>query len=341
VRALVFEEFRGPLSVREVPDPTPASDGVVVRVGATGVCRSDWHGWQGHDADITSLPHVPGHELAGTIHAVGPEVMRWAVGDRVTVPFINACGRCDRCQEGSEQVCQRQRQPGFTHWGSFAELVALDVADVNLVRLPEGMSFATAASLGCRFATAYRAVAHVALVQPDEWVVVHGCGGVGLSAVQVAAALGARVVAVDVNEGALKLARTLGAQEVLLGPDVVTALRDLTGGAHVSLDAFGSERTCLDSIACLRARGRHVQVGLLPGDPPPVPMARVLAEELALLGSHGMPAHDYPELLEHVQSGRLRPDLLVRRTIALEEAPQALVDVGTHAGITVITSFSP
>ena len=338
MRALLFDQFGGPLSVREVPDPRPAPDGVVVRVGASGVCRSDWHGWQGHDADITALPHVPGHELAGTVHEVGSRVTRWAVGDRVTVPFVNACGQCARCQEGDGQVCERQRQPGFTHWGSFAELVALDAADVNLVRLPDDLGFTTAASLGCRFATAYRAVVHVARVQPGEWVVVHGCGGVGLSAVHVATALGARVVAVDVSADALDAARTMGAEQVILGPDVA-AVRERTGGAHVSLDAFGSERTCLDSIACLRPRGRHVQVGLLPGNPPPVPMARVLAEELALLGSHGMPAHDYPELLEQVQSGRLRPDLLVRREIGLEEAGTALAEIGKEPGITVITRF--
>jgi len=338
MRALVYDEFAGPLSVRDVPDPVPPPDGVVVRVGATGVCRSDWHGWQGHDADITTLPHVPGHELAGTVELVGPEVRNWAVGDRVTVPFVNACGRCARCLEGDHQVCERQRQPGFTHWGSFAELVALDAADVNLVRLPDAMSCATAAGLGCRFATAYRAVAHVARVQPGEWVVVHGCGGVGLSAVQVAGALGARVVAVDVNQDALAMARDLGAVESVLGPDVAR-IRAITGGAHVSLDAFGSEQTCLDSIASLRPRGRHVQVGLMPGAPPPVPMARVLAEELALLGSHGMPAHAYPEMLDLVQSGRLRPDLLVRREIALDDAGPALVAAGEHAGMTVITRF--
>jgi alcohol dehydrogenase len=338
MRALAYDQFAGPLSVRELPDPVPPPDGVVVRVGATGVCRSDWHGWQGHDADITALPHVPGHELAGTIELVGPEVRSWSVGDRVTVPFVNACGRCPRCAEGEHQVCERQRQPGFTHWGSFAELVALDAADVNLVRLPDAMSFATAAGLGCRFATAYRAIAHVARVQPGEWVVVHGCGGVGLSALHVASALGARVVAVDVSQAALALAAELGADHTVLGPDV-PQVREITGGAHVSVDAFGSSRTCADSIASLRPRGRHVQVGLLPGPPPAVPMARVLAEELALLGSHGMPAHAYPEMLELVQSGRLRPDLLVRREIGLDEAGAALVAAGETPGITVITRF--
>ncbi len=337
MRALVYDAFDGPLSVREVADPVPPPGGVIVRVGATGICRSDWHGWQGHDADITAFPHVPGHELAGAVEALGAGVERWSVGDRVTVPFVNACGSCPQCVAGEQQVCTRQRQPGFTHWGSMAELVALDAADVNLVELPEGMSFSTAASLGCRFATAFRAVVHVGAVQEGEWLVVHGCGGVGLSAVQVGRARGARVVAVDPSPGARALALTFGA-DVAVGLDAdLLVLTD--GGAHVSLDAYGSAETCLASIACLRPRGRHLQVGLLPGDPPAVPMARVLAQELALLGSHGMSARDYPAMLALVASGSLRPDLLVTRAVGLDEAGDALRDVGREPGITVVTSF--
>ena len=337
MRALVFDRYGGPLTVRVVPDPVPPQRGVVVRVGATGVCRSDWHGWQGHDPDIT-LPHVPGHELAGTIEAVGPEVQHWQVGDRVTAPFINACGRCSECAQGAHTVCLDQRQPGFTHWGSFAELVALDAADTNLVRLPEALSFATAASLGCRYATSYRAVIKQGRVQPDEWVAVHGCGGVGLSAVQIAVAAGARVVAVDISPAALSLARELGAEQVLR-ENVVDGVRALTGGgAHLSLDALGSQETCVNSILCLRPRGRHVQVGLLPDDPV-VPIGRVLAAELELLGSHGMAAHDYPELLALIADGSLRPQDLVTHEITLDQAAEALEHVGAAAGISVITRF--
>ncbi|NUL34408.1 alcohol dehydrogenase catalytic domain-containing protein, partial [Streptomyces lunaelactis] len=184
MRAVVFEEFGKPLEVREVPDPVAAHDGAVVRVEATGLCRSDWHGWMGHDSGIT-LPHVPGHELSGVIESVGGDVANWRPGDRVTVPFICACGRCAACARGAQQVCERQEQPGFTHWGSFAEYVPVHHADANLVALPETMSFATAASLGCRFATAFRAVVGQGRVRPGEWVAVHGCGGVGLSAVMI------------------------------------------------------------------------------------------------------------------------------------------------------------
>jgi alcohol dehydrogenase len=239
-------------------------------------------------------------------------------------------------------VCERQRQPGFTHWGSFAELVALDAADLNLVALPEELSFVTAASLGCRYATAYRAVAQVARARPGEWVVVHGCGGVGLSAVQVAVAAGARVVAVDVSPGALALASSLGAEAVLDARDLAdpgAAVEELTGGgADLSLDALGAPATCAASVLGLRTRGRHVQVGLLPGGAH-VPMDRVVARELTLLGSHGLAAHAYPPLLDLVVAGRLRPELLVTRELALDDAGAALADVGVAPGIAVITRF--
>ncbi|WP_406106584.1 zinc-dependent alcohol dehydrogenase family protein [Streptomyces sp. NBC_01003] len=344
MRAVVFEKFGERAEVREVPDPVPAPHGVVVRVEATGLCRSDWHGWMGHDPDIR-LPHVPGHELAGVVEAVGADVPDRRPGDRVTVPFVCACGTCASCAAGDHQVCERQTQPGFTHWGSFAEYVALDHAAVNLVDVPDELSFATAAGLGCRFATAFRAVVAQGRVAAGEWVAVHGCGGVGLSAVMIAAASGARVVAVDVSPAALDLARTFGAAHCLNAsevPDVAAAVRELTGGgAHLSLDALGSPVTCAASVGSLRRRGRHVQVGLLPQDPA-VPMSRVIGLELELLGSHGMAAHAYPQMLEMVRAGVLRPDLLVTSTITLDAAPAALEAMGTTpgAGVTIIEPWA-
>ena len=342
MRALLFESFAGPLSVREVPEPAPPAGGVVVRVAASGLCRSDWHAWQGHDPDVV-LPHVPGHELAGTVAAVGDGVRRWRAGDRVTAPFVNACGRCGECAAGEHQVCVRQTQPGFTHWGSLAEFVALDAADVNLVAVPEELDLATAAALGCRYATAFRAVTQVARVRAGEWVAVHGCGGVGLSAVQIAVAAGARVVAVDVSADALELARGLGAEQVVrAADDVPAAVHALTsGGAHVSLDALGSPATCANSIRSLRPRGRHVPVGLLPPAPgrAEVPMERVIALELAVLGSHGMAAHAYPQLLGLIAAGRLDPRRLVTSELSLDEAAGALAAVGGEPGIAVVTRF--
>ena len=343
MRAIVFDEFQGPTDVREVSDPSAPDGGVVVRVHATGLCLSDWHAWAGHDTDITELPHVPGHELAGTIDQVGAGVTRWHVGDRVTVPFVSGCGACEWCRTGQAQVCPDQTQPGFTHWGSYAELVVLHAADANVVAVPDEISFETAASLGCRFATAYRAVAGRARVEAGEWVVVVGAGGVGLSAVMIAVARGARVVAVDRSMVALEAARRAGAERTVLadGLDVPAVVRQVTdGGAHVTVDAVGSEQTCATAIESLRRRGRHVQVGLFaPVDGGPrVPMGRVIAWEIDVLGSHGMAAADYPEMLDLVTSGALRPQDLLDRVVGLGEAAALLpaMDAAQRAGMVVL-----
>jgi alcohol dehydrogenase len=348
VRAILFDEFQGPAGVREVPDPSAPVGGVVVRVHATGLCLSDWHAWSGHDDDITTLPHVPGHELAGTVAEVGSGVTRWQVGDRVTVPFVSGCGTCRWCRDGQAQVCPDQTQPGFTHWGSYAELVVLHAADANLVGIPQDVSFETAASLGCRFATAYRVVAGRAQVQAGEWVAVVGAGGVGLSTIMIAAARGARVVAVDRSPAALEAARRAGAERTVLadGLDVPAVVQQVTdGGAHVAVDAVGSEQTCADAIGSLRRRGRHVQVGLFaPVDGGPrVPMGRVTAWELDVLGSHGMAAADYPELLDLVASGTLRPQDLLDRVVGLAEAAALLptMDTAPRAGMVVLDPRQP
>ncbi|MGO4336205.1 zinc-dependent alcohol dehydrogenase family protein [Labrys sp. KB_33_2] len=346
MKAVVFEQFGQPPRVQTVPDPTPAPEGVVVKVEASGLCRSDWHGWMGHDPDIV-LPHVPGHELAGTIVAVGSRVGRWRAGQRVTVPFVAGCGRCRECAGGNQQVCEQQFQPGFTGWGSFAEFVALDFADANLVELPETLDSATAASLGCRFATSFRAVVDQGRVRPGDWVAVHGCGGVGLSAIMIASAVGANVVAIDLTEEKLDFARQLGAVATINAAqtkDVVAAVRDLTGGgAQVSLDALGHPVTSVNSIGNLRRRGRHIQVGLMLGDHarPAIPMDRVIAYELEILGSHGMQAFRYQAMFDMIAAGKLAPQKLVGSRIGLDEAPEALMrmDRFDGIGISVVTRF--
>ncbi|WP_420318493.1 zinc-dependent alcohol dehydrogenase family protein [Ekhidna sp.] len=345
MKAVIYEQFQGLLSIENVPDPTPKPHGVVVRVSATGLCRSDWHGWMGHDSDI-QLPHVPGHELAGIIEAVGIEVKKFKKGHRVTVPFVCGCGSCSQCTSGNHQVCDHQSQPGFTHWGSFAEYVALDYADTNLVKLPEQIDDITASILGCRFITSFRAVVDQGKVEEGQFVVVHGCGGVGLSAIMIAHALSAQVIAIDINEDTLNLAKKLGASTTINAKtnDVVQAIKSVTnGGTHVSIDALGSQKTCFNSIASLRKRGRHVQVGLMTGDHhhPKIPMDQVLANELEIIGSHGMQAFKYPKMLKMITDGSLRPQQLIERTISLEEAVSALPNMNKfeHTGALVIHSF--
>jgi len=346
MKAAVYGEFAKPLTIQNVPDPTPPDRGVVIRVKATGLCRSDWHGWMGHDPDVR-LPHVPGHELAGVIEATGKDIIRWSVGDRVTLPFVCGCGSCPQCATGNHQVCDHQFQPGFTHWGSFAEYVAIDYADVNLVSLPDEIDFVTAASLGCRFVTSFRAIVEQGKITAGQWVAVHGCGGVGLSAIMIANALGANVVAVDINDEKLDFARSIGAAATVNASetdDIAQNIIDLTkGGVHVSVDALGSPVTCFNSIVNLRKRGKHIQVGLMLADHrhPAVPMDQIVANELEILGSHGMQAHKYPELLVMIRAGKLLPEKLVRKTISLEDSLDELVNMDSFSGtgITVIDKF--
>jgi alcohol dehydrogenase len=295
----------------------------------------------GHDADIRTFPHVPGHEFAGIVESVGPEVTRWHEGERVTVPFCLGGGRCEACRTDLSNVCDHYEQPGFTIWGSFAELVAIPHADVNLCEIPGDVDFVTAASLGCRFATAWRAVREVGRVMSGEQVSVFGCGGLGLSVIMVAAACGARVMAVDIDTEKLGLARDAGAAEAILwSEDAPEQIRSLTGGAHVSFDALGSARTSRASIESLRKRGRHVQVGLIVGEDrhAAIPMPLVISRELQILGSHGMQASRYPQMFEAIRAGAIDPRKLVRKIITLAEAAAELQAMGSFAtaGITVI-----
>lgn len=346
MKAAVYKSFGQPLTIENVVDPIPDETGVVIRVKATGICRSDWHGWMGHDPDIT-VPHVPGHELSGIVEEVGKNIRRWKPGDRVTLPFVGGCGSCPQCMTGNHQVCDRQFQPGFTHWGSFAEFVAIHYADINLVRLPEQMDFVTAASLGCRFVTSFRALVAQGRISGGQWVAVHGCGGVGLSAIMIANALGANVVGIDISNEKLAFAKSIGATRVINANDVenvVEAVVDITeAGAHVSIDALGSPETCFNSISCLRKRGKHIQVGLMLADHrnASVPMDKVIAHELEILGSHGMQAHQYDDLLRMIVSGNLLPKKLIGKTVSLEDGVKELeaMDSFKGLGITVIDRF--
>ncbi|HET8928547.1 MAG TPA: zinc-dependent alcohol dehydrogenase family protein [Microbacterium sp.] len=331
MRAVVYDAVGATPRVTAVPVPDCPPDGALVRVEATGVCRSDWHAWRGHDP--VALPHIPGHEFAGTVAEVGPLVRSWSTGARVTAPFVNGCGVCAWCRQGDAQVCPDQTQPGFTHDGSFAEYVVVRAADLNLVALPDDVDAVAAASLGCRFATAFRALTAHARVRSGDEVAVFGCGGVGLSAVMIATALGARVTAVDVSAAALERAAKLGAASLVRTDprdDPVDEVVAATGGgAHVTIEALGSPATVDAAIRSLRRRGRHVQIGLMlgPAAAAPLPWDRVIAWELQVLGSHGMAAVDYERMLRLIAEGVLDPSRLVGEITDLDGAAAALMQM--------------
>ncbi|MDX1402771.1 MAG: zinc-dependent alcohol dehydrogenase family protein, partial [Kiloniellales bacterium] len=333
MRAAIFESFRAPLQIAEVPDPDCPPDGAIIDVKACGVCRSDWHAWSGADPDVVA-PHVPGHEFSGLVLEVGPKCNRFKPGDRVTAPFIVACGSCSDCLGGDATLCDDQHIIGFSSWGAFAEYVAIPHADFNLVPLPEILDFVPAAGLGCRVTTAYRGLVERAQLQPGEWLAVHGCGGIGLAATMIASALGASVIAIDIKDDALEIAARLGATKTLNATglnDVGSAVRDLTkGGAQVSVDALGVTETLLNSLASLDKLGRHVQIGMPTGShaEPKIPILDlVYARQLTIHGTRGLAASRFPKLFQMIESGRLDPSRLVTKTIALEAAGNAMAEM--------------
>jgi alcohol dehydrogenase len=346
MEAAVFDAYGGPVTLRTVATPIPPTDGVVVRVLACGVCRSDWLAWKGADP-VSALPHVPGHELAGIVEEVGPHCIRWRPGDRVTAPFVAACGTCGTCRAGHATACLDQYVIGFSGWGAFAEFVAIPHADFNLVAVPDGIEPTVAAALGCRVTTAFGGIVDRARLGPGEWLAVHACGGIGLSAVMLGAAVGASVIAIDINPEKLALAERLGATESIDAravDDIPAAIKGLTGGgADVSVDALGSAATCRNSILCLRTLGRHVQIGqpTLDDDPPTIPVGAVYAGQLTVLGTRGLAPHRFSALFKMIAAGRIDPGLLITRRLGLDEAGDALAAMDSYEelGVAVIDRF--
>jgi D-arabinose 1-dehydrogenase-like Zn-dependent alcohol dehydrogenase len=350
MRAAVFEGIRKPLVVREMPDPSPAPDGAVIRVEANGICRTDWHLWTGDWTWVgiqLPTPHVFGHEFCGVVEETGANVKHWKAGDRVLVPFSQGEGSCEWCRTGHQNVCDTPMVPGVAYWGGFGRKVAVPFADVNLVRLPDKVQFTDAASMGCRYMTAFHALVDQAEVRPGEWVAVHGCGGVGLSAVQIAAAMGANVIAVDVSDEKLAAAKGEGAVHTIDASkdEPIGAIMGLTGGgAHVSIDALGVKATCTNSVMCTRTRGRHVQVGLTSGAEQgqiPLPIDIIVLKEVRIIGSLGMQAPNFGRMLQMVESGKLNPGKLVHRKVKLEEASGVLESMDKYGtvGVTVINQY--
>jgi D-arabinose 1-dehydrogenase-like Zn-dependent alcohol dehydrogenase len=350
MRAAVMEALRKPLVVQDMPDPSPESHGAVIRVEANGICRTDWHLWTGDWTWVgvqVQLPHVLGHEFCGVVEAVGKDVSRVKVGDRVLVPFSQGEGSCEWCRTGHHNICDTLLTPGVVYWGGYGRYVASPYVDTNLVPLPEGVAFVDAASMGCRYMTAFHGIVDQAQVRPGEWMAVHGCGGVGLSAVQIGAALGANVIAVDVSKDKLEMAKAQGAVATIdaSADDPAMAIFGLTGGgAHVSIDALGIAATCRNSINCLRKRGRHLQIGLTSAAEQgeiPVPIDLIVLKEVSIIGSLGMQAPRYTPMLQMVEAGRLNPGALVQRRIGLEDASSVIESMDKYGtvGVTVIDRY--
>ncbi len=326
MRAAVVREFSADLSIETVPDPACPQDGVVLEVAACGVCRSDHHGWMGHHPKVAS-GSILGHEYCGTVVEAGPRA-RHSVGDRLIAPFILACGNCPACATGVSNTCENQIVPGFGAPGAYAEYVAAPF-DHNLVHLPETMSPALAAGLGCRVTTAWHALTDRAQLRAGEWVAVHGTGGIGLATLLLAKMLGAQVVVVDVVEEKLTHAKSLGADAAVNATDgdVAEAIREITGGgAHVSVEALGIPATTNASLECLATLGRHVHVGMPAGDhvTMPINMRAIYLKQLSVFGTRGMPSWKYPSLLGMIERGDVDLSPMVAREVPLSRASAEL-----------------
>ena len=344
MKAAVYDTFNGAIEIRQVDDPVVSDTDAIIEVKASGICRSDWHGWKGHDPDIR-LPHVPGHEFSGIVKEVGSKVSLFQAGDRVTAPFCCGCSTCPRCMKGNQHICDDHFQPGFTDWGSFAQYVRIKHADFNLVRLPSSLDFVSAAGLGCRFITAFHGIVNQGKVEPSMLVAIHGCGGVGLSAVMIAAVYGAKVIAVDINEENLQRAKSLGAAYTVNAArvNVVDQVLEITGdGADLSMDALGSHETSRNSIHCLAKKGKHIQVGILGNENDiTVSTADLIAKEIELIGSHGMPLADYEIIFDLISSGKIDLSQLIDRRVRLEDIHQELLNMDSYnnSGMVIIDQF--
>jgi alcohol dehydrogenase len=353
MRAAILEEYGEPLDIQSVDAPDPDPTGAVVEMEACGICRSDWHGWQG-DWDWLGIQpqagQILGHEPAGRVVAVGEEVETVTEGEQVTVPFNLGDGTCPQCRTGHGNTCENVRPLGFVESvpGAFAEQLHVPAADHNAVALPDGVSSVDMAGLGCRFMTSFHALAHQADISGGDWVAVHGCGGVGLSAVHIANALGGNVVAVDLQDEKLEKAKELGASETVNAsevnntPDEVTAITD--GGAAVSVDALGVATTCRNSVMSLGTRGQHVQVGLSTqdeGGEVSLPTDMMVMQEIEFIGSLGMAPTNYDEIFRMVGDGKLDPSAVVSETVELDDVSAKLASMSDFEtmGIPVIDEF--
>ena len=333
MRAAVFLGARQPLSVRDVPRPVPGPGDALVKVAACGFCHTDLH-YLDHDVPTAKPPPlILGHEISGVVAELGPDTHGRSVGDRVLVPSVLPCGSCDYCRAGRGNICPQLQMLGNHLDGGFAEYVRVPARD--LVPLPADLDLVRSAVIADALTTPYHAVVHRAQVRSGEWVVVVGCGGVGINAVQFAVAAGANVIAVDLRAEKREAARRLGALDTLdptEHPDLGREVRKRSGGgADVAFEVVGKPETVSLALSTLRRGGRLCVVGYS-DSVVPIPLNRLMFFEYTIVGSLGCRPVDYPRVIQMVRTGKVSLDAVITATLPLDRIEEAAEDLRNGKG---------
>ncbi|WP_019025672.1 alcohol dehydrogenase AdhP [Colwellia piezophila] len=305
MKAAVIHQFKGKLEIQQLDKPIISSQEVLVKIHACGVCHTDLHACHGDWPVKPKMPLVPGHEGVGEIVEVGEQVKHLKLGDRVGIPWLySACGYCDYCLSGDENLCLSQQNSGYSVDGSYAEYCKADGDYV--VKIPDGINYVDAAPLFCAGVTTYKAL-KVSTAKPGEWVAIFGIGGLGHLAVQYAVAMGLNVIAVDTGENKLKLAKKLGASLCLdfKSDDVVARVLAETGGVHASICTAVSKSGFEQSYKVIRRGGKCVLVGL-PAEDMPLPIFDTVLNGVSVIGSIVGTRKDLIECLDFAARGKVK-----------------------------------
>ena len=334
MKAAVFYEVHQPLRVEEVPTPEPGPGEVLVKVAACGLCHTDLHYIDHGTPTFKKPPLILGHEISGTIAALGKDVTVWAEADPVLLPAVYGCGNCEMCRIGRENVCERIVMFGNNVDGGYAEYVLAPAKDI--FAMPAEIPLIEGAIIADATTTPFHAVVNRGRVAPGDTVAVFGCGGIGLNVVQIAAAVGAQVIAVDISDEKLEWAKRLGAQHTFNSSTVDRidkAIRKLTGGGvDVGFEAIGNPAVQVQTFNSLRTGGRFVVVGFAE-KPMTLSTGKVMYREMEIIGSLGCRAVDYPRVLELVRQGKIKVKELVTARFPLADINLGLDALRAGKGI--------
>ncbi len=335
MKAAVFYGPKEGLRIEELQKPSPGKNEILVKVAACGLCHTDLHYIDHAVPTFKKPPMVLGHEISGTIAALGSGVDHWQEGDRVILPAVYGCGECSNCRNGRENICSKMTMFGNNIDGGYAEFVIAPAAEA--FALPSEIPLEEGAIIADAITTPYHAVINRGKVKPGDKVVVFGCGGIGLNIVQVAAAVGAEVIAVDVMDEKLEWATRLGAKAVLNSKSHERIDKEVRkifggGGADIGFEAIGNPIVQKQTFSSIRTGGRFVVVGFS-SEPMTLDTGRVMYREMEIVGSLGCRPVDYPRVIELARQGKILVSELVTAKFSLDDINTAFDQLRKGEGI--------